>query len=124
MGAYLSFGEFAKAKRLAQGVTLREFCRTHGYDVGNMSKLERGLQPPFKSPSVLAQYAEQLGLKKDSEDWQTFMDLAAISAGRIPDELLQREDVLAKLPFVFRTLSGKPLSPEKLRDLARVLKGA
>ncbi len=38
----MTFAEFFKSKRIALRLTLREFCRQHNFDPGNISKLERG----------------------------------------------------------------------------------
>lgn len=40
------FGDFFKEKRIQKGFTLRGFCKAHGLDPGNISKLERGMLPP------------------------------------------------------------------------------
>ena len=116
----ITFAEFARKKRLEMGMTLREFCRKHGYDVGNMSKYERGILAPPKSRAVLERYARCLGLRKGSEDWNMLFDLAALSGGRIPLGMTE-DELLPKLPLVFRTITGQRLSPEKLREFAKTL---
>ena len=118
------FGDFAKQKRLEAGLTLRGFCRKYGYDVGDMSKYERGVLSPPKSPAVLERYARDLGIAEGSDEWQTFFELAAISAGRIPEYIASDSDLMAKLPLVFRTISGRPLTRQKLRQLAKIIQEA
>src|SRR3989338_11644970 len=98
------FGEFFKAKRQALGLTLREFCLKHELDPGNLSRLERGLLPPPQDREVLEKYAKCLALKSGSDDWYAFFDLAAAAKGRLPAELLEDKELVAKLPLVFRTL--------------------
>src|SRR3989338_4591681 len=107
MNTSAHFGEFFKTKRQALGLTLREFCLQHKLDPGNLSRLERGLLPPPQDRKLLEQYAQHLAIKPGHGDWYTFFDLAAAAKGRIPDDLLQDEDVVASLPLVFRTLRGK-----------------
>jgi transcriptional regulator with XRE-family HTH domain len=51
------FGAFFKEMRIGQEMTLRHFCERHGYDPGNISKLERGLLPPPQSEAKLTEYA-------------------------------------------------------------------
>ena len=114
-----AFGEFFKAKRQALGLTLREFCLKHRLDPGNMSRLERGLLAPPQGRDRLEEYAKCLGLKKGSGDWHTFFDLAAAAKGRIPEELLEDKEVVAKLPLIFRALRGKRLTNERLDDLVK-----
>lgn len=119
-----AFGEFAKAKRLSLGVSLREFCRDNGLDWGNISRMERGVSAPPKSREVQERYARALQIKEGSEDWQTFLDLADISAGNIPQRIMNDEELVGKLPMVFRTISGKAMTPEKLRELAEMIRKA
>lgn len=114
-----AFGEFFKAKRQALGLTLREFCLKHKLDPGNMSRLERGLLLPPQDRSRLERYAKCLGLKRGNGDWDTFFDLAAVSKGRIPMELMEDEDLVAKLPLIFRVLRGKRFANKRLDDLVK-----
>lgn len=117
------FGEFFKTKRQALGLTLREFCLKHKLDPGNLSRLERGLLPPPQDRKVLEQYADDLAMKQGTGDWYTFFDLAAAAKGRLPDDLLEDEEVLAKLPLVFRTLRGKRLTEKQLDELVKKVRG-
>jgi transcriptional regulator with XRE-family HTH domain len=119
-----AFGEFFKEKRLALGLALREFCRENGLDWGNVSRIERGVSAPPKSDKALEAYAKALRLKPGTEDWTAFFDLAAISAGVIPDAVMKDEALVAKLPLVFRTIQGKKLTEKQLRDLSEVIRKA
>lgn len=123
MKALPVFGEFFKVKRQALGLTLREFCLKHKLDPGNMSRMERGLLPPPQERQRLEEYAEYLALKPGSDDWYAFFDTAAAAKGRLPDELLEDEEVVAKLPLVFRTLRGKQLTEQQLRELIKKIRG-
>ena len=111
-----AFSEFVKAKRKATGMTLREFCHAHGLDPGNYSRIETGRFAPPQKQELLEKYAQALGLAEGTDDWLEFFDLAAASRGELPKDLLSDEQVVAKLPVLFRTLRGQPLSPEKLDD--------
>jgi len=119
-----AFGEFFKAQRQALSLTLREFCGKHKLDPGNLSRLERGLLPPPEDHQVLERYAKCLHLKSGSDDWYTFFDLAAAAKGRIPAELMEDREVVAKLPVVFRTLRGKRLTDKDLEELVKKIRGA
>lgn len=100
-------------------MTLREFCRTHELDPGNISKLERGrLQAPQREERLL-EYASYLRL--NSQEWEVFRDLAAISAGKIPKDLTDKE-VAKLLPVLFRVARGKEITEEGLRRLAGMIK--
>ena len=113
------FGEFFKARRQALGLTLREFCLKHKLDPGNISRLERGLLPPPRDGNRLAEYAKCLGLKKGNGVWHAFFDLAAVSKGRIPAELMEDEDLVAKLPLIFRALRGERFTNKQLDALVK-----
>lgn len=105
-------------------MSLREFCGTHGFDVGNMSKLERGRLPVPQSRELLERYARALQLDEGSDDWFTFFDLAAAENGRIPEELLSDDAVRQKLPVLFRTLRGERVSEEQVQGLIDLIRRA
>ena len=119
-----SFGAFFKACRIKAGMTLREFCLRNGFDPGNLSRMERGLLPPPRAHDKLEEYASALGLKKGSDQWYEFFDLAAAEAGRIPQDLLSDKEVVEKLPVVFRTLRGEKISDANLDALIEKIRGA
>ncbi len=111
------FSKLLRRLRTEQGATLREFCLKHGFDPGNYSRLERGLYPPPESRDCLERYATALGLAPGSDRWLEFFDVAAAERGRIPDDLMSDAEVVEKLPVLFRTLRGTPLSSEQLDQL-------
>lgn len=111
------FGAFFRECRVRQGVTLRAFCRKHGLDAANISRLERGQVQPPTSREKLEEYAEALGLERESDEWTEFLDLAAVSSGRLPEDILSDEELLPKLPLVFRTLRGDKVTREELDAL-------
>lgn len=113
------FGEFFKTRRIALGKTLRQFCHDNGLDPGNISRLERGLRLPPQGRAVLESYAKCLKLKKGSDEWYEFFDLAAAGTGRIPQEILEDEELMEKLPILFRTLRGQKVPDEQLDALVR-----
>ncbi len=112
------FSEMLKHLRIAQGITLREFCQKHGFDPGNYSKLERGLFPPPESSEAVERYATALGVTPGSDEWLQLFDLAAAERGRIPADIMSDEKLVEKLPLLFRTIRGKPVSPQQLDELA------
>src|SRR5436190_12135059 len=78
------FGEFVKELRARQRIGLREFCREHGHDPSNWSKIEREVLAPPRDEENLHTWAKQLGVKQGSEDWQFFQ-----LRGRRPGRLLR-----------------------------------
>jgi transcriptional regulator with XRE-family HTH domain len=120
-----TFGDFfGRIRRDSQKLSLREFCSRNGFDPGNLSRLERGRIPPPKSRDVLEGYAYALGLEEGSSDWYSFFDLAALSRGELPEDLMENEEVLDKLPILFRTLRGDPVDGKKLDELIELIRKA
>jgi len=116
------FGDYFKQKRIEKGCTLREFCRRFGLDPGNISKMERGMLPPPESKEKMEEYASYLDIKKGTDDWYQFFDLAAASKGVIPSEFLDDEELVKSLPIIFRTFRNKKVSKKAVEDLIARLK--
>jgi len=124
MATHRHFGEFLEALRQRNRLTLREFCRRAGCDPANISRLERGLTPPPKRREILERYAAALGLEKDSAEWHTFFDLAALDQGMVPADIMEDKALLKALPVFFRTLRGQKPTPEEMRRIAgKIQKG-
>lgn len=117
-----AFGSFFKELRQCQGTTLRQFCLDNGFDPGNISKMERGLLPPPGSDRKLKEYAKALKIRRGSEAWYQFFDLARTATGRIPPEVMRNREVAARLPLLFRTLRGQKVSEQKLDELVSLLR--
>lgn len=117
------FGERLKDLRRRKGLSLRAFSIKCGRDPGNISRVERGLLSPPRSRQVLEQYADALGLK-DEKERQEFFDLAAVGAGRLPNDIVDDQELLGKLPLFLRTLEGQPLDDAKLDALVKLLREA
>lgn len=110
------FGKLFKKHRKRTGLTLRAFCRKHGLDNGNISKLERGLRRP-PTGKTLDKYAKCLGLTPDSDEWYELHDVAAACAGEVPERIMSDEELVKKLPVVFRTFGRSRPSKKELEDL-------
>ncbi len=117
------FGTFIKELRARQRFGLREFCLEHDHDPSNWSKIEREVLSPPSDETMLRKWAKELGLKEGSDDWLKFFEYAAVDAGRIPDHILENEELAAHLPVFFRTLSGQKPSREDLDKLLAAIKG-
>ncbi len=111
------FGTLVKKHRLAAGVTLRDFCLKHGFDPGNFSRIERGVSAPPQGRPLLERYARALGVKEGSDDWLELFDAAAAERGEIPADLMSDEQVVEKLPVLFRTLRARQVSAQNLDEL-------
>ena len=119
-----NFGEFFKHCRLRANKGLREFCVENGLDPGNISKIEHGMLPPPQSHEKLAEYANALELREGSDDWYELFDRAAADKGIIPKDLLNDEELLARLPLVFRTMRNKRPDMNTLDRLIEFLRKA
>jgi transcriptional regulator with XRE-family HTH domain len=120
----MTFGNLVKDLRIGQKKTLRQFCLDHGHDPSNWSKVERGINPPPGDEKTLQRWAKQLGVEAGTEEWQTFMDLAAVARGEIPQDIIDDEELVKKLPVFFRSVRGAELGEKELDDLIRKVKEA
>jgi len=116
-----TFGNLFRNKRITLGLTLRSFCERFGYDPGNVSRLERNIFLPSLDDEKLAGYAMALQIKRDSEEWVLFHDLAHTAKGALPKDLLKNPQILSVLPAFYRTVRGEKLNKNKIKDLIRLL---
>jgi len=111
------FGAYIKEKRLARGLTLREFCRQLEEDASNWSKIERETMAPPKDKNKLERIANILGIKKGSDEWDKLIDMAYVDAGLIPEYLMSDREVIQSLPLFFRTIRSVKPTKEELEEL-------
>ena len=122
IGSYKHFGPFFKALRKEKEIILRQFCKTASADPGNISKMERGVWPPPQDTEILERYAETLEIKKGTDEWYQFFDLAAADCGIVPRDLLSDERVVEMLPVFFRTLRGQKPTEAEMRNMAEKIR--
>lgn len=118
------FGEVFKKLRLKMGYTLRSYCRTFDEDPAFISRMERGKIAPPLDLAELEKLALSVGLTENTEEWDNFFTVAAVSRGKIPNEIMSDKEVLDKLPILLRTIQGQKLSEEKLKQLVEIIKRA
>jgi len=118
----MSFGEFFKLLRIKRGLTLRQFCEEGDFDPGNISKLERDLMPAPQSLDKLKAFAKVLGLKSGTSNYQEFLDLATASNKSFVVKNITNQELLNRLPVLFRTLDKKDLTEEKLERIIKMIK--
>ena len=116
----MTFGQYVKDLREKSGLSLRQFCRLADVDASNWSKIERDLLPPPKSRQQLNDIASIVGIPKESEEWNTLFDLAAIS--HVPKELWSSPSVAEKMPMYFRTARGEKPDPETVKELTKLFR--
>jgi transcriptional regulator with XRE-family HTH domain len=119
----LSFGTFLRTKRAEQRIGLREMCVKLKYDPSNYSKIERGVSPPPYDEKFYKEVAKILRIKTSSGEYEKMKDLADISKGEIPKDLLEDKNFIPLLPAFFRTFRGeKPTQEEILKLIESIRK--
>lgn len=116
-----NFGDLFREKRVHAGFTLRSFCARFGLDPAYISRIERGLLTPPEDKEKLKGLARALGVKEGSTDWINFFDLAYLSKGRVPQDILDDKRSANFLPLLFRTARGERLSKEKVEELVDLI---
>ena len=86
--------------------------------------MERNILSPSLDDEKLAGYASALQIKRDSEEWVLFHDLAHTAKGALPKDLLNNPQILSLLPAFYRTARGEKLDKKKIKDLIRLLNKA
>lgn len=117
----MKFHELFKKKRMEIG-TVRQFAKETGLDLAYVSRLENGVTLPPKDSEKLAKLALSLGIKKKSEEWQEFMDLAAVAKNELPKDLQDDERIASVLPAFYRTLRNKELGEKEVKKLLDLIK--
>jgi len=117
-----SFGNAVKRLRGEKRLGLREFCIAADYDPSNWSKVERGVLSPPQDQAVLNRIAVILGLAENSPGRELLFDAASIDVGRIPQYVLEDQELVKRLPVFFRTATGKKPNSEDLLRLAEILR--
>ena len=118
----MQFGDYFNSLRIKQGLTLRKFAEKFDEDPAYISRLERGRVRAPKSNEKLEFYANALGLKKGSEGFDKFFQLAQVSNKSYGIENINDEKLLEKLPVFLRTLDNKGLDEERLESLLKSIK--
>ena len=117
----MKFHELFKKKRMAIG-TVREFAKLSGLDVAYVSRLENGVVLPPKDGDRLTRLADALGIAEASDEWQEFMDLAAIAKNELPEDLKDDERIASVLPAFYRTLRRRELDENELKELLALIR--
>ena len=119
----MKFHELFKQKRMKIG-TVRQFANQAGVDLAYISRLENGIILPPKDPQKLARLAKTLGMTEGTDEWQEFMDLAAVAKNELPKDLQDDERVASVLPAFYRTLRRKELTEQELERLLGLIQAS
>ncbi len=109
------FHEFLRILRQSREIGMREFAHKIAMDVGNYSKLERGITKPPQKPEVLERIAK--GLKLDAEEKKKLIDLGNLAVGKLPEDIAESVQEYEYLPVLLRTIASKQLTDEQLKEL-------
>ncbi len=118
------FGTYVRELRAKSRLGLREFCLKLDFDPSYWSKIERGVAQPPVDEETLSRIASVLEVNPNSKDWQKLNDLAHLSRGKIPSDLLTNSELLPLLPLVFRTIRGDKPTEEELETLAELIRNS
>jgi len=114
------FGSLLEKLRAKNNLSIREICKMVSYDPSNWSKIERGLISPPSEEKTLKLWARALKIKGD--EIREFMDDANIAQGIIPDDILNKTEMLELMPAFFRTVRNKKPSKEEIDRLVNLIK--
>lgn len=117
----MKFHELFKKKRMEIG-TVRQFADRAGFDLAYISRLENGITLPPKDSKKLAKLALALNMAKGTEEWQEFMDLAAVAKNELPEDLQDNERIASVLPAFYRTLRNKELDKSEVEKLLNLIR--
>ncbi|MHB1294392.1 MAG: helix-turn-helix domain-containing protein [Anaerolineae bacterium] len=115
MSSAQQYGELVRSLRSQLGKSLRQFCLDNGFDAITLSRIERGI-PPEPSPDLAKCYARALGLEQGSAQWAEFLALEEAASSE-PMPKIEEETLLRRLPLLFRTDKGEPVSGDKVDRL-------
>lgn len=118
----MSFGEMVRAKRKNMRLGLREFALRAEVDASNLSKMERGLIPPPQDHDLLGRICGALELEPGSDECTRLTDQAAAERGEIPKDLMEDEELLARLPVLLRTVKNKRPTEEQMDQLIEIIR--
>ena len=106
---------------MALDLSLREFARQVGMQPSNYCNVEADVLPP-PPPESLEKLSRALGLRKGTNDYEAFHDLAAKGRDEIPADVerIVKENEL--IPGMLRTLEYEQLTRQQLRGIIEDLR--
>lgn len=116
----MKFGQLVKDMRISKQLTLRQFCQELGVDPSNWSKIERDIIPPPRDQEVVKQWADFFDLA--GADRQEFFDAASLARNELPKDMVENDELLAKLPAFFRAMRENEQDEQKLKKLVEEIK--
>lgn len=118
------FGRLLQARRRELRLTLRDFAARAGLDPGNLSKIERGKLAPPQDAKVLDRISLALEFERGAAEDRQLRDVASLQNGRIPADIMEDAEVMARMPILLRTVGNRQLSPEQVDRLIEMIRDA
>lgn len=110
------YGAFLRELRIDREISLRDFAKSSGMDVGNLSKIERGILDPPQS-KIQNKFIKLLNLNE--KDSIKLKDLASHQKGNYPPEVEDDLKEYEYIPILLRTIANKRLTDEQIRELTK-----
>jgi transcriptional regulator with XRE-family HTH domain len=117
-----AFGDLLRNRRAELRLGLRDFALRADLDPGNLSKIERGRLNAPQDRAIVDRICLALEWDLDGAAAQRARDVAALENGRIPEDLLEDEALLAKLPVLLRTVHNRQLEPDEVEKLIEIIR--
>ncbi|NHZ87216.1 MAG: hypothetical protein GWP19_15305 [Planctomycetia bacterium] len=116
--SYVTFGQFIHYMRLNKQFGLRYFAREIGWQPSNLSNLEHGRLKPPQDKNTLLNFAEVLGIDKDSNEYKDLFKLAAQENNKIiPADIEEFVSGKEAIPVLFRTMNDHKFKDGDIRKL-------
>ena len=77
--------------------------------------------PPPQDREKLKKWGKALQIEENSPERDEFFDLAAISKGRLPEDVMDDQELAKALPLLFRTVRGNKISDEQFEKLKKTI---
>jgi transcriptional regulator with XRE-family HTH domain len=114
------FGEWLSAKRDQAGIGLRRFALQIGDSPSNVCNIENGNRKPWQNEPMLRKVAAALGIRENSDDWDTLFR-SAVRADQAPPDLVRYMQI-PLMPVLLRTVGEYQLGEEDVRRLLTYVK--
>lgn len=111
-----SFGAFLRERRVAGGMSLRQFAKLCGLQPSNYCNVENSAAAPPPADKVEA-IANALGIVEGSEDYTMLLDLAAQGRNEVPADVARIVREREAIPALLRTVENEKVTEEQLMGI-------
>jgi len=117
-----TFGNCLRDLRIKAGFGLRSFAKMVDMQPSNLSLIENSKVNPPRDKDILFKLAKALKLKKGTEDWGQFFDLAVQDIDSLPADIATDKATRDLLPIMLRTVANAKLSKEEILKLIKKIR--